>query len=98
MLERATETVNFPDDDCIDLALVRVRHQFVQFRPGLLRSGDADVNILSKYSPPATGGVLPQLGQLHFWTVSIERADTGIQGDTHYAFSGANSHCRLLFC
>jgi hypothetical protein len=48
-------------------------HQAVQCWAGVLRAGHAFIDILTSNRPSTAGGVLTQLGQLHFGVLAILR-------------------------
>src|ERR1019366_2169998 len=43
----------------------------------------AAIYVLTGNRPPTMGTVLPQLGQLYFWVLAVQRRDSGVQGNTH---------------
>jgi hypothetical protein len=56
-VSRAARICNLPDEDCVDLALVRICHQPIQFRAGFPTAGDSLINVFTEDCPSTAGSV-----------------------------------------
>jgi hypothetical protein len=83
MFQRTAEAINLPDSDQIELAPMGVRHEAIQLRSPLTGTGDTFIDVFGYDLPASAGTILAQLRQLHLGVLSVERADAGIQSDTH---------------
>jgi hypothetical protein len=83
MFQRATEAVDFPDGDQVELAPMGISHEAVELRPALTRTRDTFIEVFGYDLPASPGTILPKLRKLHFRVLSVQRADSGVQCNPH---------------
>jgi len=83
MTNAPRKSVKLPGDDAIELPPVGVRHQPVQLRAPVLRSGDADAHVLPSEIPATAIAVLPQLARLQFRVLRVESRNPAVDCSSH---------------
>jgi hypothetical protein len=83
MLQAPAKAVYFPAGDDVKAAAMSIRHKAVQCGARFLGAGHTFIDILACNLPATTGGVLTQFRQLHLGMLTVQGADSGVQGNSH---------------
>src|SRR5216683_280608 len=106
MLQRPPESVDLPNEDCVEPPPASVGHESIERRPGLLGARNPLIDVFLADLPAPTPRVLTQFSELHLWILIVECADSGVQRNLSDRASGfwsdssatlLSSHCCLLF-